>query len=240
MMKGYLYHNIVLSRANLIMMAVIEGFLVAAWIAYVVLMHHANEMDMTSATFVGGIILFGSLLSTELVSMDLFKNCEGDLWCSFAIASPASVEGYLGAKYKILFAIDLMLPALWLVVDAILGAWYEQTLAMASTAFLLCCLLLLLQSLELAVAVRLGGSFGSYVKAVVFALMMLGAVVYGLFGDLSFFRQEDPLSALQEAVFSGKTFLCLGCLPYIALVAYWLSYRYSVAVYRKGVIHYEG
>lgn len=240
MMKGYLYHNIVLSRANLIMMIVIEGFLVAAWTGYVVLMHHANEMDMTSAAVIGGFILFGSLLSTELLSMDLFKNCEGDLWCSFAIASPVSVEGYLGAKYKLLLGIDFLLLALWVVVEAILGAMYEQNLSMASTAFLLSCFLLLFQAVEMAVAVRLGGSFGSYVKGVTIAVIMLGAAVYGLFGNISFFQQEDSMSALQEAVLSGKTLWCLGCLPYIALAAYWLSYRYSVAVYRKGVMHYEG
>lgn len=239
-MRGYLYHNVVLVKANLIAMCVFEVLLFGAWILLGILQESFGEADAMTTIVIGGLTVLISFLLVELVSIDFFKACEGPQWCCFAIASPGSVEGYLGAKYKLLFGIDLLILMMWLLTDTLLGVISSNPIALALPAFLCCCVQLILQALETAFAVRLGATFGSYCKYLVLLLFIIVALWYGLFGDLSFFQQEDPLAALMELVTSGGALWVLGLIPYVALLAYGMSYRYSVAVYRKGVQVYEG
>ena len=243
-MRGYLYHNIVLVKANLIALGVFEALLFGAWILLGILQEGFGETaaagdDMTAIAVIGGLMVLTSFLLVELVSIDFFKACEGTGWCSFAIASPGSVEGYLGAKYKLLLGIDLLILLLWLLADTLLGAFCRESVSLTGAAFECCCIQLILQAVELAFAVRLGAAFGSYCKYIFLTLVGIAALVYGLFGDISFFRQEDPMAALMELVTSGGILWVLALLPYVALLAYGASYRYAVKAFRKGVELYE-
>lgn len=243
-MRGYLYHNIVLVKSNLIAMGVFEALLFGAWTLFVVLRECFGDSaaagnDMTSVAVIGGLIVLTSFLLMELVSIDFFKSCEGTRWCSFAISSPGSVEGYLGAKYKLLLGIDLLILLLWLLTDTLLGAFCRESLPLASVAFECCCIQLILQAVEIAFAVRLGAAFGSYCKYIFLTLIGIAALVYGLFGDISIFQQEDPLATLTKLVSSGAILWVLALLPYAALLIYGASYRYAVKVFRKGVELYE-
>lgn len=243
-MRGYLYHNIVLVKSNLIAMGVFETLLFGAWTLFVVLREFWGDTaaagdDMTGVAVIGGLIVLTSFLLMELVSIDFFKSCEGTRWCSFAISSPGSVEGYLGAKYKLLLGIDLLILLLWLLTDTLLGAFCRESLPLASVAFECCCIQLILQAVEIAFAVRLGASFGSYCKYIFLTLIGIAALVYGLFGDISIFQQEDPLAAMTELVSSGGILWVIALLPYAALLIYGASYRYAVKVFRKGVELYE-
>ena len=243
-MRGYLYHNIVLVKSNLIAMGVFEALLFGAWTLFFVLREFWGDTaaagdDMTGVAVIGGLIVLTSFLLMELVSIDFFKSCEGTRWCSFAISSPGSVEGYLGAKYKLLLGIDLLILLLWLLTDTLLGAFCRESLPLASVAFECCCIQLILQAVEIAFAVRLGAAFGSYCKYIFLTLIGIAALVYGLFGDISIFQQEDPLAAMTELVSSGGILWVIALLPYAALLIYGASYRYAVKVFRKGVELYE-
>lgn len=243
-MRGYLYHNIVLVKANLIALGAFEALLFGAWILLGILRESFGETaaagdDMTAIAVIGGLMVLTSFLLMELVSIDFFKSCEGTRWCSFAISSPGSVEEYLGAKYKLLLGIDLLILLLWLLTDTLLGAFCRESFSMASVAFLCCCIQLILQAVEIAFAVRLGAAFGSYCKYIFLTLIGIAALVYGLFGDISFFRQEDPMATLTKLVTSGAILWVPALLPYVALLAYGASYRYAVKVFRKGVELYE-
>ena len=64
-------------------------------------------------------------------------------------------------------------------------------------------------------------------------------VVYALFGNISFFFQEDILKSLMDYLQSEKVIFIISFIPYISVLMYYLSYRISLALYRKGVDTYE-
>lgn len=243
-MRGFLYHNVVLTKANMIAMGCYEVLLFVAWIVLGILNEKSGENPLsgegaTGFLLIGILIVICSFFFLEFVSQEIFKKCEDFRWYAFAISSPGSVEEYIGGKYKFLLGLDLLVLFLWLLVDSVMGVLCPHFLSLLSVAFLCCCLFLLLQAVESAFNVRFGVNIGGYCKVIFLILLASGLLIYGLFGDISLFREKDLMTALQELLTSDGAIWVMALIPYVALIGFWASYRISVAVYRKGVEVYE-
>ena len=99
---------------------------------------------------------------------------------------------------------------------------------------------LLLEALSLPFMVYFGSAQGTNAKGT--TLLALGYILglYILFGDISMFLEEGLLAALKSFFTQGNIILMLGIFPYIAMALYYLSFRISVLLFRKGADNYDG
>ena len=102
------------------------------------------------------------------------------------------------------------------------------------------CMKLILLAIRVPIHVRFGSAMSFPVQIAGIILITSGILIYALFGDISFFMEDhDLLTMLIEYLSSEKVIFALSLVPYIAVAMYYLSYRISLALYRKGVETYE-
>ena len=70
-------------------------------------------------------------------------------------------------------------------------------------------------------------------------MILLLALLYALFGDISYFLSNDFMTAMEKFFEDGNVLLMLGLLPYAGGLLYWLSCKLSVVLLRKGAENYE-
>lgn len=243
-MRGFMYHNFILTKASLRAIAFLQALLVFCWILLVCLSRQeAGNLDietMISNAVIGVLILLSSFLFLEFVSGDIFKQAEGASWCNFAIATPGSIRDYIAAKYEFVFMIDLLTLFMWILVDAIVVVINSEFILLQEIALIIFGFQLLLHALELLCSTRFGSTMGGYVKYGFLGMLFFGVIFYGLYGDLSFFKQENPVEVLTKMIEESKVIIwIIELLPAVAIAVYLFSCKIAIKLYRKGVANYE-
>lgn len=197
---------------------------------------------------------------TALVAFMVFLGCEalkGNLLLAdqnkrsryYLMASPLSIKGCVAAKYYECAIVSLFgflyLTIFELVTVALTGQLADHSLMFTCLVFLG----LFLSALAIPFYVLLGRN-GMHVKTVLILLLLFLALLYGLFGDISpFLGRETFADRMQKAVFStdNETFLSwilgvdypklllLTQAPHLILLLYYVSYRITCMLFRKGV-----
>ena len=183
---------------------------------------------------------FIACLSGEICSRD-----ERSLWAAFAISSPLGARGQVKAKYYEIFIIN-SLALIWVTVfDYITAAAYDMTAGIGTSVGLIAMSLsLVLSAVEQPFLMRFGTKAGASIKAMAFGALLMAALVYGLFGDISMFGSVEEFTAWLEALLESESFnrgltVTLAIEPLLCLAVFYLSYRISCRLYRKGVECYE-
>ena len=86
--------------------------------------------------------------------------------------------------------------------------------------------------------IRYGGDKGLATAGIALGAVVFTVIVYFLFGDISFLYVDDPMGAIMELLTSEGMLFITAILPYISLLLYYLSYRISLKLYRKGAEDY--
>ena len=182
-------------------------------------------------------ILFLALGS--LMSSGFFSNDEKRPWSNFAISLPQTGKGQVAAKYYSVLIVNLMILFICFVTDTIVVALYGST---AVSGMMVGVLFFVTRILVNAIAIpfmlRFGATMGANVEAACVGIILILLGVYALFGDISFFLSDHILDALITFVTSGNVIWIVALLPYAAILAYYVSYRVSLKVYRKGAESY--
>jgi len=121
-----------------------------------------------------------------------------------------------------------------------MGRMGEYAASASSVCLIFFCLNLILLSIRVPIHVRFGSAMSFPVQIAGIMLITCGILLYALFGDISFFMEDhNLLTVIMEYLSSEKVIFALSLVPYIAVSMYYLSYRISLALYRKGVETYE-
>ena len=241
-MKGFMYHNFVLAKICIREVCGLQALLVFLWAVLAILSkgETLNQETLVGYVIVGVAMLLCSFLFTEFISGEIFKQSEGASWCSFALTTPGSVIDYMSAKYEFVFMTDLLTLFLWVMTDVVLLAINPNFISIQSIAFILWAFQLLLHALELVSSTGFGATMGGYVKYGFIGVLIFAVIIYALYGDLSFFKQDKPLEALMKIIEESKAlYWFINLLPGIAVAVYLASYKLAVKIYRKGAANYE-
>lgn len=173
-------------------------------------------------------------------SDSLFAKDEKHSFTNFAIAAPTGHGGQIRSKYYFLFAEYMAVFFFALITDAVVCCVVNDTSVSASMLYMmLFSVMLILTAVELPFIVRFGASMGPAIKGIAVSVIVLIGAVYLLFGDISIFDEPDIIAAIQEkfstAVYLGIAAVICGS----AIPLYYLSYRISVKLYKKGAECYE-
>ncbi len=235
-MRGLLYKEFYQFKLDLYVMAGFFVIFFAMAISSCVVDQEENPqvLCMTLSLIYFVIIFIGSILSSEFFTKD-----EKRPWCNFAFALPQTDKGQVATKYYAVLIWHIVLLFFCFVTDTIAMVVYGNTVASGiSVAVVIFAFRMLVMSFEIPCMVRYGAQTGMNVEGSCVGILFILIGIYALFGDISFFLQENVRDAIFAFLTSGNVLWILAILPYVAGVAYYVSYRISLKLYRKGAESY--
>ncbi|WP_028504691.1 ABC-2 transporter permease [Ruminococcus sp. FC2018] len=246
-MLGYLYKDIRINRNILcIMLGLIVFFSVFPIVA-------ANGDEEVGAV-TEGVVYYGLyflingtvFLTVGMMASVFVQTDERKKWCYYNAAVPNGIRQQVGSCYIIVACSITIALAMTCGANYIIRTFSSVNIPSAGgmmVVFALICLLM--RAIELPFFYAFGSKIGSLVKGLLFVVLILIALIYFMFGDLSWLGSRDDfmenflnwLSGLEiknlvTGGFIGK--LLLGAVPLYAL-----SYFISTKVYLKGVDRLE-
>ncbi len=171
---------------------------------------------------------------------ELFRCDERDKWCCFAASTPQSSKGQVLVKYYFTLAAHVVILFLCFIVDCIFIAVRGDVAATNMTiGYIFFCVSLMMNAMEFPFYFRFGSNHGGQVKTASIITVVLLLCIYGLFGDISFLLNGN-FDDILKALFSESAALwSLALLPAAAMLLFFLSYKISLCMYRKGMENYE-
>lgn len=247
-MKGYLYKDFVLFKSALRILFGMTVFILLVGCIGMTELQLAFEgptpEKAQSIASMSAICYFFVFLLLTPLSGSLFGPDEKPTTVGFIFSTPRSARGQIQSKYYFLLILNLFLLFLCFITDTIIMGrmgGYASSASLACMMFF--CLSLILLSIRIPLHVRFGSAMSFPVMLVGITLLFFGGLIYALFGDISFFFNLNEDYTLLDAIkefFSGeKMVFVLSLIPYISVALYYLSYRISLVLYRKGVETYE-
>jgi len=244
-MKGLLYKNFMSFRIHLLalgLMLFLSGLMCItfAYVDFSNMKSGITEPNTSLFTVCMVMMFFITFFLIEPLSGELFATDEKATTCCFFFSTPQSAKGLIQSKYYFILLVDLGILFGCFLIDTIvmiiMGEYAVSTLIVCVILF---SIMLILMALRIPFNIRFGTKMAPEVQTLYIYVFICIAVVYALFGNISFFFEENILEAFMAYLQSGKVIFVLSLLPYVAVLLYYLSYRISLLLYRKGVETYE-
>ena len=244
-MKGLLYKDFIIFRKTLFILGIIVTSILLCCIT-ITYMRTAfavpGEEETLGIVFTNcGLYLFAFLI-LPFISSQLFTPDENPACINFLFSTPKSAGGQIQSKYYFLLIVNLAILLMCFLVDTgIMLMLGEYATSCSLICMIYFCFSLILLSIRIPFAIRFGSNHSFEAQCVYMIILSAFLLIYGLFGDISFFFQEEGINikAIRDYLQSEKVVFVLSLIPYISLLIYYLSYRISLALYRKGVENYE-
>lgn len=231
-MIGYFYKDLLLSKFAILTQITFLGII--------------SLMSILFATLPQGslaplvLLEFCAFLLTNVINQHLFQADERRTWQYFALSTPQKEQGQIGSKYILVLLVNLVTLLWLLLLDCVFGHMAEKPgLSTSSALLLFFSLMLVMDAIEMPFVFRFGSTYGAKCKGYVMLGIFGVVAIYLLYGDISFLRTGDPLSAFLGKLQGGTLHRFLDLLPYIAVVLYFLSYCLSLKIMKKGIEAYE-
>lgn len=234
-MRGFFYKDVVMSKMSLIVIAALTVLCAGTG----VFITKCCGDDTSAAIFPPAIVVM-DFIFVGMFDTGLFTFDENRLWQSFAASTPQAFKAQAQSKYLLVSAINLFVVFVFFIADNITAFLTDAASGiMTSAAFLMFSIQLISVAVEIPFMVRFGSRKGVNVKFAVIGIIILIVGIYLLFGDISFLFGGNFKEILIAFLQKGGTVWTMALLPYFAIVLYFLSYRISAALYRKGAENYD-
>ncbi len=237
-MKGLLYKDFIVNRKNLIALAEPQLFFMIVSIVTACLLKNADLVANTNMAIV--IFMF---FWARIYEPRYFKEDENLKWSVFVSSTPGTYKEQVLGKYYFMFLVSLVVLFVNNFLDLITTTLCNDVNAsIMALIFLIFCFFLLEKAIVTPFMVRFGSGAPLYVWGGILGIVFVGLGIYALFGDLPITEENsDPVLLVREvmAFFQGDTGMwIMALLPWVALAAYYISYRISLLLYREGAEHY--
>ncbi len=235
MIKGFLYKDLVMFRWNIV--AIVVTFLFCVFISIVGVVTGVENEAFTMLTIAVGLML---MMITKMIFPDIIKHDERHTIHNFSLSAPCSKRGYVLSKYIVLFLVYtlalVLIIATSLLLSYISGAFTADFVKPLIAIF---AWYLATTAIQLPLILLFSSKYYSALLGLSFAIIFLAVFVYALFGDISYFLEEDFIGRLmkflQSDVMSYISYIALS----VAIVLYVISYFISLPAFSKGVENFE-
>ncbi len=238
-MWGLIYKDIIVNKKMLLLTAAGSVFITVIFMAAVIISADGDASVLDAASAVSPMIAICAFLPWIDLPTQLIKNDESMAWRSFVTASQVSVRGQVASKYAFGFIVlVLILNFLYFFVivgDVILysSAGVTAMAASLNAALLIVFVFLLVWAVEIPFTVYFGSKNGGMIKMIMFYIITLGIIIYGLYG-----KKELSFDGLFRLLLSDDigigAYALMTAFEIGAAVLYYLSYRISCRLYLKG------
>jgi len=242
-MKGLLYKDFVLFKKSLFALGVILFFVFTCCFGMAYVQKSLVTLvddDAQSLIVFTSLCYFCAFFMLPTLSTQLFTPDEKPASVCFLFSAPPAAKGQIQSKYYFLLLVNLGILFVCFLNDTIIVLMVGKLSVSATLACVIFfCLNLILLAIRIPFSIRYGAAVSFEVQMVYIILFSTLFIVYALFGNISFLFQENILKALIDYLQSEKVIFVISFIPYISVLAYYISYRISLALYRKGAETYE-
>ncbi len=217
------------------------AFVAAAMVMAIISSFTCGKDDPQFFSIMTACIYCMAFFFSDFIIQDSFRHDENHKWGSFVISSPQMAKGHVQSKYYFTLIMNVATVSLMYVLDMALTAITGSSLAIV--LYVLFCGKLILNALEYPFYIRFGYKSGQAVTGGILGVAFLIVWIYGLFGDISFFFQDDVALAIANLLV-GKNAGTLSL--WLMAAAFWLgvpmyiiSCKISEKLYLKGCEAYE-
>ena len=239
-MRGLLYKNFFHYRIELIVFAVFQAICTLT----VLLLASANngKTDAMENMIMNGTLTYAiTFFLTGFFESGLFSHDEKPAAMAFLISTPMGAKHHIRSKYLSILLINLAVLFCCFLTDTV-AVVIADNVAVSLSAVLVIIFSgnMVIEAFSVPFLVRFGSNHGVGVKGATLGVICAIVALYVLFGDISMFMEEDFLEALAEFFTQGNIVLMLGMFPFVSMGLYYLSYRISLLLFRKGAESYDG
>ena len=244
-MKGLLYKNFMTFRVHILalgLMLVLSALMCipAAFVEISNIKSGITDPNTSIFTVCMIMMFFITFFLIRPLSGDLFATDEKTITYNFFFSTPLSAKGLIQSKYYFILLLDLgVLFGCFLIDTIVMAIMGEYAVSTLTICVILFSIMLILMAIRIPFFIRFGTKMAPEVQTLYIYIFICIGTVYALFGNISFFFEENILEALIAYLMSPKVVFVLSFLPYVAILLYYLSYRISLLLYRKGVETYE-
>lgn len=240
-MLGFIYKDLCLLKKDLLFNTIsIVLFIIAA-----TCVPYAGFQELTELGFhvmAPAYLLVCTVFGTLVYTIKLIELDERKRWSSFVISSPMGYKQLILSKYFLAMAL-CWIPVVVHAFGEVIGLFITNTISgltgITVTGFYF---IILYCAVEFPFQFRYGSKNGVKYKAGLFLLLFYLGMIYLLFGppidsneiiDYLFKLAKGEVQLPEWMQYTGVI------LPYVAVGAYYISYKISCRVYLKGVERYE-
>lgn len=238
-MWGLIYKDIAASKKTLLLSFIGMAVLTALFSVSILVIDDAESEIKNVSEIISLLIICCAFLCWIDIPTTLIRNDEFGHWKKFVSSSQASVEGEIQSKYVfpfiILVAVVNYLYFVLQIDDMIFYSVIGMTgmAGMISIAILAASLIMIVWSVEIPFLVYFGSRTGGYVKLIFTGVVVLGIIIYGLYGktEISFDKLYGFLLSQNS---ESRVLAKMLAFQAISAAMYYFSYKLSCFLYRRG------
>ena len=241
-MTGYLYKEFKLNLRLILIFLLTYIFFSVGPIFAVVDAKDDDTIGQTLTMILGMFCIF-TFITAGCIQSGVFNGDDRKKWAYFVTSTPSGIKGQIGAKYLFTMLFCMFVVTLETLKLALAEQISGQSSGLSVLIAAMFYVQLLMRAVEYPLIVRFGVKMGSMVKITAVCVLVLGFIVYALFGDTSAFASMDTFWERMFAFVGDpdklkKLLLWVGVCTLAVLPLYYLSYRISVKLYLKGAENY--
>ncbi|MBQ2802492.1 MAG: ABC-2 transporter permease [Lachnospiraceae bacterium] len=240
-MLGLIYKDLCIIKKHIITLLVVGGFfvIVATCIPYA---SFSNFVKSGVHAVLPAYLLISLPFAPMMCSQLFVEVDEKRRWSGFVRSGPMDYKQVVLSKYLLTLAVSWAIVGVHIfgeIIGMLIPGTVSGFLGISVNGFYL---VILYQAIEFPFDFRYGAKNGAKYKMFFFLLLFYGLMIYLLFGppidsnDIIdyLFRLARGEAQLPEWMQYMGVYL-----PYVAMGAYYISYKISCKVYLKGVERYE-
>ena len=267
-MTGLIFKELRMNRSNLIIVALMGPGMLLLCLGFGWLLTLPGEATMEE--MIGGfnsadgqppllylMCAFTQFFATGLQAFLNISQDEVKKWAYFTASHPKGIRGAIYSKYAVTFLMFMvayvsatLAAELTILADhLIVGTENEQLMINLQITNLLINGMFFFELFKMMIdfpfTYRFGHKNGEQMKILTFGVLVLGGLIYLLFGPLPGGESGDPFVTIYdwcvsfaEGTLKHNVYLILGVILWLAIIGYYVSYKISCKVYMKGVEQY--
>lgn len=239
-MLGMLYKDIIANKKTLLLITLISVILMLGvpTAEYFFSAGTSDSQENMTLLFSLGTTFISFMLWKMILSMLMTKD-ESKKWSYFIISTADGAKNQVGEKYIASFLLAMSWFCISFICLSLTMDFTKTELDMGVIFLILFAIMLILNAIDLPFYFAFTTKNGAMVKAMSLLVLMIAALIYLLFGDLSIIKGifggsdlSTMLSPDESSIAKIDLFLLL------TAVIYYVSYKISASVYVKGVNKY--
>ena len=253
-MRGLIYKDLYLIKSKVIAGSVSVLFIILLmYVIYATVIEKVIFLTEMAAIITDLMIVFyvGALSYSYIIKADTKKQ-----WGFYGMALPGSAKLIVGAKYMTVFIMYLISYIICVLNDLLIGLFFGKAVDMSLLVLMFMLLQMFLNAIEMPLAFRFGTDKAAGIRIFITTVVVLIISIYLLFGNIEWLMAEDGIvktiirlflddikpdaisSELQRFInrLTLINYIEMAVFTHLMVFAYYISYRISCRVFRKGVL----
>ena len=253
-MRGLIYKDLYLVKSKVIAGSVSILFIIfLMYVLYATVIEKVLFPTEMAAVITDLMIVMyiGALSYGYIIKADTKKQ-----WGFYGMALPGSAKLIVGAKYMTVFIMYLISYIICVLNDLMIGLFFGKAVDMSLLVLMFMLFQMFLNAIEMPLAFRFGTDKAAGIRIFIITVVVLIISIYLLFGNIEWLMAEDGLVKTIIRLFNDNAdsgtmsyelqqfikrltyinYIEMAVFTHLMVFAYYISYRISCKVFRKGVL----